>query len=111
MFTTQQRGKQESQLETDVVAKYLHNPENATYIVHSPKKDILRQDYDELLSESLSHHPLTKLVATVAVSSSWRWLWDMALPRAKRNSLYAIFIQRTEPPVHWRKTVKYVTTL
>ena len=75
----------ESQLET-IVAKCLHDPENATSIVQSSIKDVLRKDYDKLLSESLSHHPSTKLVATVAVSSSWRWLSNMALDRGVKGA-------------------------
>ena len=47
----------ESELKTDVVAKCLHDPENATSTVQSSKKVILRRDYDKLLSESLSYHP------------------------------------------------------
>ena len=76
----------ESQLGTEIFAKCLHDPDNATSIVQSSKKDILRKDNDELLSESLLHHPSTKLVASVAVSSSWRQLWDMAFDRGTKGT-------------------------
>ena len=93
----------ESELKTDIVAKCLHDPENATSIVQSSKKVILKRDYDKLLSESLSYHPSTKLVATVAMSSSsWRWLWDMALDKGPKGTHSMQFLfKKTEPPMHW----------
>ena len=45
----------ESQLQTDIVAFCLHNPENATSVVQSSTKDILRKDYDKFyLNHSLT---------------------------------------------------------
>ena len=58
---------------------------------------------DKLLSELLSHHPSTKLVATVTVSSSWRRLRDMAGALdsgPKENCCMQFFFQRTELPMH-----------
>ena len=89
----------EPQLEIDIVTKCFHDPENVTSIVQSSKKDILKKDYDKLLPESLSHHHSMKLVATVAVSSSWRRLWDMALDRGPKwtHSMQFLFKELSCP--------------
>ena len=42
------------------------------------KTDILKSDFDGLLS-SASNHPSAKLVATVAETASWCRLWAIAL--------------------------------
>ena len=66
-FQVQQWRILKSQFGTYVVAKCLHDPENATSIVSA----ILQKgwkDYNELLSESLSHNTSTKLLATVAMA-------------------------------------------
>jgi len=47
---------------------------------------LLSSANSKLLSESLSHRPSTKLVSTVAMSSSWRQLWDMALNRGTKGT-------------------------
>ena len=62
----------ESQLGTDIAAQYLNDPENAFSIAKSSKKAILRKYFTNLLSTSLSNHPSTKLVVSVAELSSWR---------------------------------------
>ena len=76
----------ESQLGTDIVAQCLNDPENAFSIAKSFKKAILRKYFTNLLSTSLSNHPSTKLVASVAESSSWRWLWDLALDKGGKGT-------------------------
>ena len=50
-------------------------------------------------SESLSYHPSTKLVTTVAMSSSWRRLWDIALDRGPKgtHSMQSLFKEQSRP--------------
>ena len=76
----------ESQLGTNIVAQCLNDPENAFSIAKSSKKAILRKDFTNLLSTSLSNHPSTKLVASVDESSSWRRLWDLALDKGGKGT-------------------------
>ena len=76
----------ESQLGTDIVAQCLNDPENASSIAKSSKKAILRKYFTNLLSTSLSNHPSTKLVASVAESSSWRRLWDLSLDKGGKRT-------------------------
>ena len=64
----------ESQLGTDIVAQCLRDPDNAISFVRSSKKNniIMTKDYDKLISNSISHHPSSRVVAAIAMSSSWR---------------------------------------
>ena len=46
--------------------------------VKSMKMDLIKSDFEALLSFA-SNHPSAKLVATVAETTSWCRLWDIAL--------------------------------
>ena len=59
----------ESELNTNVLALCLMNPENATAIVKSMKTDIIKSDFEVLLS-SAATHPSAKYVATVVETTS-----------------------------------------
>ena len=49
------------------------------------KTDIIKSDFEALLS-SASNHPSAKLVATVAETTSWYRLWDIALDRGMQGT-------------------------
>ena len=66
----------EAHLDTSVVAKCQNDPEYAIAIAKSSKREVLKNSYGKLLSESLSIHPSTRLIVSVAKSSS---LKDLAL--------------------------------
>ena len=68
----------EAKLDTHILTKCLKYLPDSAAIVKASKQDILRSDYERLVSVS-STHPFAKHVATVAQSTSWSWLWDMAL--------------------------------
>ena len=89
----------ESQLGTDIIAQCLNDPENAFFIAKSSKKAILRKYFTNLLSTSLSNHPSTKLVASVAESSSWRRLWDLSLDNGGKGtrSMQFLFKELSRP--------------
>ena len=72
----------EAKLDTHILLKY---PTDSPAIVKASKQDILRSDYERLLSVS-STHPSAKHVATVAQSTSWSWLWDVALDRGVQGT-------------------------
>ena len=76
----------ESQLGTDIVVQCLNDPKNAFSIAKSSKEAVLSKDFTNLLSTSLSNHLSTKLVASVAESSSWRRLWDLALDKGGKGT-------------------------
>ena len=76
----------ESHFGTDIVAHCLNDPENAFSIAKSSKKAILRKYFTNLLSTSLSNHLSTKLVASVAESSSRRQLWDLDLDKGGKGT-------------------------
>ena len=54
-------------------------------LVKSMKTDIIKSDFEALLS-SASNHPSAKLVATVAETTSWCRLWDIALDRGMQGT-------------------------
>ena len=64
----------ESELTSDVLAMHLKNPQDAPAIVNSMKADILKSDFETLLS-SAAIHSSAKIVTTVAEITSWCWLW------------------------------------
>ena len=70
----------ESELNTNVLALCLKNPEDAPAIVKSMKTDIIKSDFEVLVS-SAAIHPSAKYVAIVAETTSWCRLWDIALDR------------------------------
>ena len=70
----QQCGMLESVLGTDVLACCLTNPDSAGDIVKSNKRRILNQDFDFLISTSISGQTSCSLVARVAKHTSWRRL-------------------------------------
>ena len=68
----------ESDLGTHFLAQCLVHPQEASSIVKSCKASILKQDFNLLLSSS-STHATASLVASVAQTTSWCRLWDVAL--------------------------------
>ena len=58
----------------------LRQPLEATSTVASKKSAILEADFDTLLSCVSNHHP-AKFVASVAQTTAWCKLWDIALDR------------------------------
>ena len=54
-------------------------------LVKSRKTDIIKSDFEALLS-SASNHPSARLVATVAETTSWCRLWDIALDRGMHGT-------------------------
>ena len=76
----------ESKLGSNVVDMYLERPLEAPSIYCELKKiRHLEQDFENLLSCSLDH-PTAKLVASVAQSTSWCHLWDIALHRGVQGT-------------------------
>ena len=75
----------ESELNTNVLTLCLMNPENAPAIVKSMKTDIIKSDFEVLLS-SAATHPSAKYVATVVETTSWCRLWDLALDRGVQGT-------------------------
>ena len=67
----------ESKLNSKLLAMCLKNPQDAPTLVKSMKTDIIKSAFEVLLL-SASSHPSAKLVATVAETTSWCWLWDIA---------------------------------
>ena len=67
-------------LGTNVVATCLANPTDAPALVKSMKMDIIKSDSEILLSSAIDH-PHAKYVATMAQTTSWCKLWDIALDR------------------------------
>ena len=67
----------EAKLDTPILTQCLKCPTDSPAIVKASKQDI---DYEKLLSVS-STHLSTRHIATVAQSTSWSQLWDMALDR------------------------------
>ena len=65
-------------MNTNILAMCLKSPTDAPNIVKSMKKEIVRADFDTLLSTATTH-PSAKYVATVAKDTSWCQLWDLAL--------------------------------
>ena len=76
----------ESVLGTDVLACCLTNPDFAGDIVKSNKRRILNQDFNLLISTSISGQTSCSLVARVAKHTSWRRLWDIALDKGVKGS-------------------------
>ena len=76
----QQCRMMETDVNTNVLAMCLKSPTDAPNIVKSMKKEIMRADFDTLLSAATTH-PSAKYVATVAKDTSWCQLWDLALDR------------------------------
>ena len=60
----------ESTLGTNVVTECLKNPDAASSIVNTWKKQLLKRDFEYLL-QSASQHSSTKLVAKLATQVSW----------------------------------------
>ena len=81
---TQQYQMLESELNSDVLAMCLKNP--PCYIVKSMKTETLKSGFEEALLSSASYHPSAKLVATVAETTSWCWLWDIARNRGEQGT-------------------------
>ena len=83
----------EANLSTCILAKCLSDPENATGIVRSNRKHILRSDFQLLLSSSTDHHRSPAAAAQIANHSSWRRLWDTALDQGVKGTriMQAIF--------------------
>ena len=86
----------ESALGTDILACCLTNPDSAGDIVKSNKRRILNQDFDLLISTSISGQTL---VAGVAKHTSWRRLWDIALDKGVKGSrtLQRLFKELSRP--------------
>ena len=75
----------ESDLNTNVLSLCLKNPEDAPATVKSMKTDIIKSDFEVLLSSAVTH-PSAKYVATVAETTSWCRLWDIALDRGVQGT-------------------------
>ena len=75
----------ESDLGTHFFAQCLVHPQEASSIVKSCKASILKQDFNLLLSSS-STHGTASLVASVAQTTSWCRLWDVALERGVQGT-------------------------
>ena len=88
----------------------LKNPEDAPAIVKSMKTEILKSDFEALLS-SASDHPSSKLVATVAETTSWCWLWDIALDRDVQETRPANLAKRAQSQNFQRLLVSIVWCL
>ena len=59
---------------------------NAIHIAKSSKKEVLSKDYNKLLIDSLSDHPSTKLIASIAKLSSWMRIWNLTLDKGKKGT-------------------------
>ena len=75
----------EAEASTNVLAQCLENPTDAPAIVKSMKQEILKSDFEALLS-SAATHPSAKYVAEVAKTTSWCRLWDLALDRGVQGT-------------------------
>ena len=75
----------ESTLGTNVVTEYFKNPDAASSIVNTWKKQLLKRDFEYLL-QSASQHSSTKLVAKLATQVSWSKLWDHALDLGEKGT-------------------------
>ena len=65
-------------MNTNIYAMCLKSPTDALTIVKSMKQEIIRADFDTLLSTA-TNHPLAKYVASVAKGASYgNWLWILA---------------------------------
>ena len=71
--------------DSGVLTQCLKNPTGAPTIVKSRKKEILKSDLDALVSAATSHHS-AKYVASVANTTSWCRLWDLALDRGVQGT-------------------------
>ena len=89
----------ESVLGTDVLACCLTNPDIAGDIVKSNKRHILNQDFNLLISTSISGQTSCSLVARVTKHTSWRRLWDIALDKGVKGSrtLQRLFKELSRP--------------
>ena len=85
MGIVQQCQMLESDLNTNVLSLCLKNPEDAPATVKSMKTDIIKSDFEVLLSSAVAH-PSAKYVATVAETTSWCRLWDIALDRGVQGT-------------------------
>ena len=63
----------------------LKNPDAASSIVNTWKKQLLKRDFEYLL-QSASQHSSTKLVAKLATQVSWSKLWDHALDLGEKGT-------------------------
>ena len=70
----------EAEVSTNVLAQCLKNQTDAPAIEKSMKQEILKSDFEALLSSTATHHS-TRYVAKVAKTTSWCRLWDSALDR------------------------------
>ena len=75
----------ESELNTNVLTLCLMNPEDTPATVKSMKTDIIKSDFEGLLS-SAATPPSAKYVATVAETTSWCRLWGLALDRGVQGT-------------------------
>ena len=66
----------ESELNSDVLVMRLKSPQD---VMKYMKLDILKTQFEALLSSAASNHSSAKLVATVAETTSWCQFWDIAL--------------------------------
>ena len=69
----------ESYNNSDCKAQCLIDPDKSIRTVRYMKSKILKRDFNQLISTSLSQHTSVKLVAAIAESSSWRCLRDIVL--------------------------------
>ena len=78
----------ESYINTDCTAQCLIDSDNSIHniMVRYMKSKILKRDFNQLISTSLSQHTSVKLVAAIAESSSWRCLWDIALDKGVKGT-------------------------
>lgn len=76
----------ESCLGTDILASCLSDPDSAVNIVKSNKSLLLKQDFDNLVSTSITDEGSCSLIARVAKRTSWRRLWDMALDKGVKGT-------------------------
>ena len=75
----------EAEVSTNVLAQCLKNPTDAPAIVKSMKQEILKSDFEALLSSTATHHS-ARYVAEVAKTTSWCRLWDSALDRGVQGT-------------------------
>ena len=75
----------EAEVSTNILAQCLNNPTDAPAIIKSMKQEILKSDFEALLSSTATHHS-ARYVAEVAKTTSWCRLWDSALDRGVQGT-------------------------
>ena len=89
LFIVQQCQMLESHLNIDCTAQCLMDPDNS---VRQIKPKILKRDYVQLISTSLSHH--ASIIDAISESSSCRRLWYSALDRGVKGTHSMQFLFR-----------------